>query len=310
MEGLIADFLAVNRRRWSPRTIENYGWYLQDMARCLPQAHSSRGARRVTQRMLAAWLDGHPGWSPATAYTAILACRSFFAWAVGPDRSPAKDIALPKRVRSPHRVFDYDKYARLLQALDTSTPKGRRDLAIITLLTSSALRSAELCRLQVRHVDLTDRRLSVICKGGKWQDRVFGHYACACLAAWFATRDSLALPDACQEVFVSLGGNTMGKPLTTSGLRVIFREMGQKVGFHFSPHDFRHTFATWGIRNGGPTLVVGRAGGWGSVHEVETRYAQTITAKDMEPYDPVDRFMDATALDMSSPLERLIAGRH
>ena len=291
MERLIEEFLAVNRHRWSPKTIESYRWYLEDMARRLQEAHGPRHAKRVTQGMLLRWLDEHPNWSPSTAYTAIVACKSFFAWAVGADRSPAKGIALPRRRPSPQRVLDQDKVDRLLASFDTARPRGRRNLALVLLLLDTGLRSAEVCRLQLRHVDVGARRLSVRRKGGKWGDAVFAPYVAACLASWIATRQQLGVSDSCEELFVSISGNTKGKALTPSGLRCLFREMGERLGFHFSPHDFRRTFATWAIRNGAPTKVVQVAGGWGSVHELETRYTQTIQPEDIEPYSPVERLI-------------------
>ncbi len=289
MERLIEEFLSANRR-WSHRTVQLYRFYLLDLTRELREAEGVNKPRRVREAMLVRWIQNRP-WAPATSYTAIIACRSFFAWALGADRSPAKRLLARKPHPSPQRVLDEEKLGRILSSFDTSRPGGIRNLALIVLLLDTGLRSGELCRLELRHVDVQARRLSVKRKGGRWADAVFSPYVAACLSEWIATRERLAVRPDCRELFASISGQTKGAALTTSGLRVIFREIGERLGFHFSPHDFRRTFATWAIRNGAPTKVVQVAGGWSSVQELETRYTQSIQPEDIEPYSPVEHLI-------------------
>lgn len=302
MEELVAEFLALNARRWSPKTIDAYGWYLRDMARQLREGEGVTRPGQVQERMLLAWLDEHPGWSATTSYTAVVACRSFFQWTLGPEHSPARRVVIRRPHPAPPRIISDARLERILSSFDTATPKGRRDLALVALLLETGLRAAEVCRLQLRHVDMAARRLSVRRKGGKWKDAVFAPYVRSCLEAWIATRDRLGIPEEVRELFVAIGGKTPGKPLTTSGLRVIFRQMGERLGFHFSPHDFRRTFFTMLIRNGAPTKIAQFAGGLDSMRELERRYVH-LQPEDVEPYSPASRLARMLAAPAALPSE-------
>ena len=45
-------------------------------------------------------------------------------------------------------------------------------------------------------------------------------------------------------VFVNIGAGVIGAPMTYSNVNALVRRTRKKVGFHFTPHQFRHTFAT------------------------------------------------------------------
>lgn len=284
-------FLASQGKRWSVETVRRYRWYLVNLAGWLEET----GRPQVTERVLLRWLDARMGWAPATQYTGTVAVRQFFRWKFGRELSPAEKLVLPKRTIQPQRTLDELRLTRLLAAMDTSTPKGRRDLAILLLLLDSGLRAAEVCRLRLEHVDLAERRFSVRVKGGRWAEGVFSPYTASCLAEWIISRSEVARADT-PQVFVGIGGLTRGKTLTPSGLRVIFRQLGQRVGFHFSPHDFRRTFATLSLKGGAPSRLVQIAGRWSSLEQVE-RYSQGLTAGDFDGYSPVSRVMGLRVKD-------------
>lgn len=276
------EFFESQGRRWSETTRRTYRWYLEDLFRWLD-------GRDATDRLLVRWLDARMAWSSSTQYTAVVACRAFFRWRCGREDSPAEKLILPKRVRKPQRTLDELRLMRILGALDTSTSKGVRDTSIVLLLLDTGLRASEICRLRLEHLDLAERRFSVRVKGGRWADGVFSPYTASCLVEWLLIRREIARVDA-PEVFVGIGGKTRGRKLTSYGLKAIFRTLGRRVGFHFSPHDFRRTFATMALKGGAPSRLVQVAGRWSSLEQVE-RYSAAITADDFTPYSPVHRVL-------------------
>lgn len=285
----VERFLDQQGRKWTLATVDRYRWYLRNLDLWLHETYSKADPVTVTEGDLRHWLDAHMNWAPTTQFVAVVAARNFFRWELGRERSPAERLPLPRRRRVPHRTLDETKLDRLLQSLDTSSSKGVRDTAIIVLLLDTGIRSAELCRLQLRFVELEAGTLSVRKKGGDWKSAVFCPYTAATLASWLRVREGVARPDVA-EFFVGIGGKTSGRKLTTAGLRSIFRQLGQKVGFHFSPHDFRRTGAHMAIRAGCPSRPLEAQLGLESERQIKT-YTMGIDAEDFRPYSPVERLM-------------------
>jgi integrase/recombinase XerD len=61
----------------------------------------------------------------------------------------------------------------------------------------------------------------------------------------------------CDFVFVNLWGGHVGKPLSYSNVDRIVSRTEKKVGFAFTPHQFRHTYATLAYRDGVALEVIG-----------------------------------------------------
>ena len=61
----------------------------------------------------------------------------------------------------------------------------------------------------------------------------------------------------CDFVFVNLWGGQVGRPLSYSNVDRIVERTQQKVGFHFTAHRLRHTYATLAYRDGVQLEVIG-----------------------------------------------------
>jgi integrase/recombinase XerD len=61
----------------------------------------------------------------------------------------------------------------------------------------------------------------------------------------------------CDFVFVNLWGGNVGRPLSYSNVDRIVTRTQRKVGFAFTPHQFRHTWATLAYREGVTLEVIG-----------------------------------------------------
>lgn len=293
MQEAISRFLSSQRRRCSPSTLQQYAWYLNDLLAWLraaaPAGSTAPTPQGVTAATLDAWLASRQHWAPSTQYLAIVACRMFFRWALGVRECMADDLALPRRTTKPQRALTELRLQQLLASLDTSRPKGIRDLSLITLLVDTGLRAAEVASLRIDHVNVNERTFTVRIKGGTWADGVFGTYTGACLVDWLGIRGDYVRPTV-QQVYIGLGGLTPGCGMTVCGLRSMFRELGRKVGFPISTHDFRRTFATLSLKGGAPTRLVQIAGRWKDLAMVE-RYSQSLTPADFERYSPVNAIM-------------------
>lgn len=258
-------------------------------------------AYRYCLRRLATWLQGQPldhldpatirrffdqaGWGSNLQRQALSALRAYLRHIERPDH-PACRIPLPADRSGPQRTPTARQLTDLLQSIDTSTPIGRRNLAMLCLMLETGLRASEICRLSVDRLDLASGSLTVLAKGRQWRIALFSRYTAACLESWLAHRQ--AAP-AVKAVFVSLGGTIPGHPLTPSGLRVIFRSLAKHASLPaLSPHDLRRAMAVLYTEAGLPTRTLQELGGWSDIRLVE-RYTRklAVRAQTVERHSPV-----------------------
>ena len=80
--------------------------------------------------------------------------------------NPANDVKTPKAPKRLPNVLDVDQINQLLNITETN-PISLRDKAILELLYSSGLRLSELVNLNPIDLNLKDKSLMVMGKGGK-----------------------------------------------------------------------------------------------------------------------------------------------
>jgi integrase len=76
----------------------------------------------------------------------------------------------------------------------------------------------------------------------------------------------------CDYVFVNLWGGRLGRPMTYANVVDIIARTRRRVGFHFTAHQFRHTYATLARRGGVPIEVVSKLLTHGSVQTTSGIY--------------------------------------
>jgi integrase/recombinase XerC len=185
---------------------------------------------------------------------ALSAIRSLFRFACREGTlaaNPAQGVRTPKMPKTLPRHLRPGEIENLLEAPSGDEPLGRRDRAILELLYATGLRVSELVGLDWRAIDLSDRVLRVIGKGGKERMVPFGRPALAALRAWLevweAVRGENGEPES-EPVFL----NHLGGRLTDRSVRRILDRYVEAAaiaaGVH--PHTLRHTFATHLLENG------------------------------------------------------------
>jgi len=173
--------------------------------------------------------------APATIARKLAAVRSFLRFTLGPANVP--DAALgPRR---PRRLPDTPKAVEVEAALEALHGDGSlalRNQALVELVYSAGLRSAEAVGLELADVDFDREQLHVRGKGGKERVVPLGEQAALLLVRYLhEARPKLARgPE--NAVFLS----ARGKRLDTSTVRRVFSH----------PHRLRHAFATHLLEGG------------------------------------------------------------
>ncbi len=154
------------------------------------------------------------------------------------SRSPKRRS--PLRVRDAKRLpvaLNHQEVVRLLESLHTW-----RDRAIVGLMLFCGLRSAEVLSLDVRDVDIGARWLFVMGKGGKERRVPLDVDVAGSIQTYLLAERPETIST---RLFIVAKGPTRGQPLTTAGLRRIFRYHGEITGITTAhPHSLRHTFGT------------------------------------------------------------------
>jgi integrase/recombinase XerD len=166
------------------------------------------------------------------------------------------------RIKEPHRVVHPLKDVEVLKFY--SSLKTWRDRSMMLLMWAEGLRAAEVLNLTVNDIDDAGYGLRILGKGDKQRVMPLADAVATTLRLY----DQLERPTtSSQAVFVVLKGPRRGAPLSTEGLRRIFRYHRGKSGItQANPHRFRHGFGANMTRCRVPLLVLARMMGHSSPH--------------------------------------------
>jgi site-specific recombinase XerD len=175
------------------------------------------------------------GLAPATIARKLAAVRSLLRFTLGPTRVPDASLS-PKR---PQRLPEAPRRAEveeLIEGVGGDGPLGVRNRALVELVYSAGLRSAEAVALDLGDVDFEQEHLHVRGKGGKERVVPLGEEAAHMLARYLRE----ARPELARGADDALFLSTRGRRLDTSTLRRLLPH----------PHRLRHSFATHLLEGG------------------------------------------------------------
>jgi len=221
-------------------------------------ADATRRTYRVDLAHFSRWLDGRglsldgvgvreladyagdlgrarPRLAPSSIARRLAAVRSFLRFTLGAARVPEAPFAprQPRRLPDPPRASEIET---LLAGLEGDGPIALRNRALMELVYSAGLRTAEAVGLDLGDVDFEQEIVHVRGKGGKERVVPLGEEA----AWWVATYLERARPQLVSNGQPALFVSVRGQRLDTSTLR--------RISPH--PHRLRHAFATHLLEGG------------------------------------------------------------
>ncbi len=221
-------------------------------------SEQTRRAYRADLRTLGTWLDGQPleavdtralaeytaflgssrngaRLAPATIGRKLASARALLRFTLGPDRVPDTPFA-PRR---PRRLPDAPKPREvdgLIEGLAGDGPLAIRNGALVELVYSAGLRSAEAVGLDLGDVDFEQELVHVRGKGGKERVVPLGEEAAYRVAVYLRDARPALARGASDALFLS----ARGRRLDTSTVRRLLPH----------PHRLRHAFATHLLEGG------------------------------------------------------------
>ncbi len=245
----VERFLLLLAARRSPRTVEAYRRDLAGLA-----AWRGAGPADLSADELERWLASlrADGLAPSTIARRTAAVRAFFRHQqlLGErDDNPAASLTPPRRIRRLPRTLSAAEAERLVDAAQGVTPRAMRDRALVELLYGAGLRISEALGLERASVDLDERLVRVVGKGGKERIVPLGRPAADAVRRYLA----LGRPHLDRRHRPELFLNARGGALTRAGGFLILRRLAERAGLdprRIHPHLLRHSFATHLLEGG------------------------------------------------------------
>jgi integrase/recombinase XerC len=272
------DFLSMNKMRaHSPYTVKSYAYDLVKFGRWLQKRNITWNSA-FTQKTLQEYLITCQivKLKPRSINRKLACIRVFYRFCFGQFIPHASGVLYPKahfRRRRDVRIglfFPRRNHVCELkvkvpaQLIDPLKPievdafltdiKRYRDLSIVLVMLLCGLRSSEAIGLTFANVDFHQNQLKVLGKGNKERFIPLPFK----LMQVFEKYMQIERPKNCSEkFFVILQGKKTGEPMTTEGIRSLFRyrRMIKKIP-RAKPHQFRHAFASDLARAGMPLTTI------------------------------------------------------
>jgi integrase/recombinase XerD len=245
----LESFLALLAARRAPRTVDAYRRDLTALRAWLGKPVSAATLEDLETYTAQLRADGL---SAATLARRTAAARTFFRHLQllgAREDNPAAGVALPRRTRKLPQTLSAGEAERLIEAAAGTTPRSLRDRALVELLYGAGLRVSEAIGLERNGVDLDDRAVRVLGKGGKERVVPVGRQAVEALRRYLARGRPYLDRRHRPELFL----NAKGGALTRSGAFLILRRLADTAGLEpgrVHPHLLRHSFATHLIEGG------------------------------------------------------------
>lgn len=220
---------------------------------------------KLTRKELQRYLRLRASLSASARANMLCSFRVFFSWALDEeyiDRSPAVNFKTPQRAKPLPRALTLAQVRDLVIYLRAGAGRpARRDEALFLTALYTGLRGCELAMLRWSMVDLDASVIAIsLSKMGKGRAVPIHPDLLAVLISWRAIQqlDSSAPVFSLDQVEIAAG--RVGK---------IARRVKLASGVQFTPHELRHTFATWTLRKSKNLYAVSKSLGHSQVRQTE-----------------------------------------
>jgi integrase/recombinase XerD len=214
-------------------------------------------AAEVTAFVLAAC----PGRAKGSAKLTVTALRSLLGFLhveglIGEPLGQHVPSVASWRLAGLPRALEPGQVAALLASCDRGTATGRRDLAMLTLLSRLGLRAGEVAALTLEDINWRCGEITVAGKGSCRDRLPLTADAGEAIAAYL--HDGRPVPfDGARQVF--LRARAPHHRLTTGGISQAVFSAGQRAGIGpVRAHRLRHSAATGMLRAGAPLTEIGQ----------------------------------------------------
>lgn len=253
LEELNARFIAYLDAKES--TVETYSKAMRPFFSYM----ADNGITRPTRETILAYRDSLKArLKPSTVQTYIITLRLFFAWTAQEGLYPnvAEHIKGAKLDRQHKKDALTSSQAKaILTGINRDTLQGKRDFAILALMTSCGLRTIEVARATIADMRNAGESAALYIQGKGRDEKT--EYVKLAEPVEAAIRDYLKArgkAEGKEALFTSTSNNNAGQALTTRSISGIVKEAMRAAGLdseRLTAHSLRHTAATLNLLAGG-----------------------------------------------------------
>ena len=186
---------------------------------------------------------------PATISRKNAAIRTFFNYLCNKTKripkNPAQDLENPKPEKRLPKYLSLEESKRLLSISQSEEDRNAvRNHAIITLFLNCGMRLSELCNINIKDIDFTENRLTVIGKGNKERTIYLNNACIKAINSYLAERPKVDVKYASRDaLFLS----EQKKRISNRTVQYVVKQELKRSGLDitkYSVHKLRHTAAT------------------------------------------------------------------
>lgn len=197
------------------------------------------------------------GHKPTTIQNYITIIKLFFQWTAQENIYPniaehIKGASISKTYKKDYLTSNQVK--AVLQNIDRSTIKGKRDYAILVIMITGGLRTIEVSRANIEDLRTAGNN-TVLFIQGKGKDEKQDYVKIpteteTAIREYLKTRTKI-FPE--QALFTSTSNNNFGQALSTRGISGIVKQRFRNAGYdspRLTAHSLRHTAVTLSLIGG------------------------------------------------------------
>lgn len=245
---VINDFLlSLKLANRSEGTIRVYRRFLEQFFANRKESFSSLSSETIHE-----WYREHQGHvTERTLKNRLSVLSSFYTFCVQEEhleRSLMKSRWTPRLPQTIPKYLEKEEIAKIRQQSEKSS---LRNQVLLEFMLTSGCRIGEVNRLNYTDINLENRTVNIVGKGGKIRQVHFTEKCAVLLERYLQTRN--------EEAFSALFISRKGGRLTISQIYRIIRRIGIEAGLNKSlhPHRLRHTFATELLAKGAELTFIG-----------------------------------------------------
>ncbi len=239
----------------SPKTVEAYTKGIKYFGEYL----SDRGIRQPTRETVIAYRDElKKNHKPTTVQSYLEAVKLFFQWTEQERLYPNIAAHIKGAKLDSEYKRDYlttKQVSKLLDAIDTSTLKGLRDYAVLSLMVTTGLRTISIVRADIGDIRTAGDSVALYYQGKGHEEKA--DYVKIAEPVEDAIRKYLVLrgeTDSSAPLFSSISNRNSGGRMTTRSISRVAKNHLIEIDLksdRLTAHSLRHTAATLNLLNGG-----------------------------------------------------------